>query len=95
MLDRLGGNLHDYGYERGALTFRTYSLDPRSTNEGRTDGQIRRLVFDGQFTTTVDHLRDLFNSTFTLPPRGVMGQKIQQRINESLSTRPGRRTRAV
>ncbi len=79
MLARLGAPLQDYGFEPGALTFRTYNL-----SDHRATGGIRPLVFDRQFTTSVDHLKDVFNSTLSLPPRHVMGQKIQKRIDDSL-----------
>lgn len=81
MLARLGAPLQDYGFEPGALTFRTYKLA-----DHREDGHIRPLVFDRQFTTSVDHLKDVFNSTLSLPPRHVMGEKIQKRINDSLAS---------
>jgi hypothetical protein len=79
MLARLGAPLQDYGYEPGALTFRTYKL-----SEHREEGHIRSLIVDRQFTTSVDHLKDVFNSTLSLPPRHVMGEKIQSRIYAAL-----------
>jgi hypothetical protein len=79
MLERLGAELQDYSFQAGALTFRTYAL-----KESTTPGKIRPLVFQKQFTTTVDHLRDIFNSTLSLPPKDVMGTKIQRLITDAL-----------
>jgi hypothetical protein len=79
MLERLGAELQDYSFQAGALTFRTYALE-----ESTTPGKIRPLVFRKQFTTTVDHLRDIFNSTLSLPPKDVMGTKIQRLITDAL-----------
>jgi hypothetical protein len=81
MLSRLGAKLQDYDYGSGALTFRTYGLSEQILN-----GQIRSLEFERQFTTTVDHLRDVFNSTLTLPPKDVMGKKIQSIIDKAVTT---------
>jgi hypothetical protein len=79
MVKRLGGPLRSYGCQPGALTFITYSL-----GEQQPEGVIRALVRDQQFTTTVDNLRDVFNSTLTLPPQDVIAEKIRERVRRSL-----------
>jgi hypothetical protein len=74
--DRLGGQLLPYNLQPGSLTFRWYDLGP-----SRGEGNVRSLVNEGQFTTTVDQVALAFTSPSNLPPSGVY----QDAINNALA----------
>lgn len=71
IMDRLGNHLHAYPIGNGTITFRSYGLgevDP-TTHQ-------RPLVFDSQFTTTVDQVATAFTSPINLPPQDVYAAAI-------------------
>lgn len=69
--ERLGGQMHQYHPGNGTITFRSYELGPAVPR-----GQLRRLEFSGQFTTTVDQVALAFTSPMNLPDMGVYEQAI-------------------
>ncbi len=75
---RMGTKLREFPFGSGSLTFRRYQLA-----NAATPGQIRPLEFKGTFTTTVENLRDAFNSTLGLPAMGVMGEAIQTALHRN------------
>lgn len=76
---RMGTKLSEFPFGSGSLTFRRYQLASTVT-----PGQIRPLEFQGTFTTTVENLRDAFNSTLGLPSMGVMSEAIQKALRRNL-----------
>lgn len=71
IMDRLGNHLHAYPIGNGTITFRSYGLgdvDP-TTHQ-------RPLVFDSQFTTTIDQVATAFTSPMNLPPQDVYAAAI-------------------
>lgn len=71
IMDRLGNQLHAYPIGNGTITFRSYGLgdvDP-TTHQ-------RPLLFDSQFTTTVDQVATAFTSPMNLPPQDVYAAAI-------------------
>jgi hypothetical protein len=80
LLGRLGSALSSWPMRPGSLTFRWYSL-----GAAKQPGTIRPLRMDGQFTTTVENLKEAFNSTLSLPAMGVMGATIQAALESALS----------
>jgi len=72
---RMGTKLSEFPFGSGSLTFRHYQLQPEVI-----PGVIRSLECKGQFTTTVENLRDAFNSTLGLPTMGVMTEAIQRAL---------------
>lgn len=79
LMARLGSKLSSWPMRSGALTFRWYSLEPQNAL-----GEIRPLRLDGQFTTTVENLKEAFNSTLNLPSMGVMGNRIQIELERTV-----------
>ena len=79
-MGRMGTKLSEFPFGSGSLTFRYYQL--AST---KIPGQIRPLEFKGTFTTTVENLRDAFNSTLGLPSMGVMSEAIQKALRRNLA----------
>jgi len=77
---RLGSKLSSWPMRSGGLTFRWYSL-----SDEKVPAQIRRLKFDGQFTTTVENLKEAFNSILNLPTMGTMGNTIQSALDKSVA----------
>jgi hypothetical protein len=75
---RLGAKLSPWPMRSGGLTFRWYDLAPTSA-----PGEIRPLQFQGQFSTTVENLKEAFNSTLNLPSMGVMALTIQKALDEA------------
>jgi|SRR5208283_614771 len=82
LIARLGAVLTPYPMRSGTLTFRCYGLaatcDP---------GQIRPLRFEEQLTTTIENLKDAFNSTLRLPSMGLMTQTIQRALDSASKAR--------
>ena len=78
-MGRMGTKLSEFPLGSGSLTFRRYQLANTVT-----PGQIRPLEFIGSFTTTVENLRDAFNSTLGLPSMGVMSDAIQKALRRNL-----------
>lgn len=71
IMDRLGNHLHAYPIGNGTITFRSYGLgdvDP-TTHQ-------RPLLFDSQFTTTIDQVATAFTSPMNLPPQDVYAAAI-------------------
>lgn len=66
IMRRLGGQLHDYPIGNGTITFRSYGLGDVDPATGQ-----RPLLFDQQFTTTVDQVATAFTSPINLPERNV------------------------
>ena len=79
-MGRMGTKLSEFPFGSGSLTFRYYQLASTVT-----PGQIRPLEFKGTFTTTVENLRDAFNSTLSLPSMGVMSETIQKALRRNLA----------
>jgi hypothetical protein len=77
---RLGAKLSRRPKQPTALTFRWYKLAERATA-----GSIRQLEFVDQFTTTIENLKEAFNSTLNLPAMGAMATKIQKALDDSLN----------
>lgn len=75
IVQRLGGNLLDYGLQPGALTFRWYDIGP-----DRGQALPRDIVFGGQLTTTVDQVATAFTSPTNLPEAGVYQQAIESEL---------------
>lgn len=75
IVQRLGGNLLDYGLQPGALTFRWYDLEPDNAQ-----GSHRDIALGGQLTTTVDQVATAFTSPTNLPEAGVHQQAIQNEL---------------
>jgi hypothetical protein len=75
IVQRLGGNLLDYGLQPGALTFRWYDV-----GEDNGQGLQRDLLFGGQMTTTVDQVATAFTSPTNLPEAGVYQQAIESEL---------------
>jgi len=68
---RLGNALHEYPVGPGTISFRSYelgALDP-ATNQ-------RALVFNAQFTTTVDQVAMAFTAPMNLPDQNVYAAAI-------------------
>ena len=76
---RLGAKLSQRPKQPTALTFRWYKLA-----EASALGEIRELEFANQFTTTVENLKEAFNSTLNLPSMGAMAEKIQKALDQAL-----------
>lgn len=74
LIGRLGARLSQFPMQNGAITFRHYSLS------AAPPGQSRPLSFGGEFTTTIENLRDAFNSTLNLPEMGAVARKIQMEL---------------
>ncbi len=76
---RLGAALTPYPMRHGTLTFRCYGLsDPSGP------GEIRPLRFEEQLTTTVENLKEAFNSTLGLPSMGLMTATIQKALDSAI-----------
>jgi hypothetical protein len=75
VVERLGTTPGDVPLQPSAITFRHYELGMIAK-----PGEIKPLVFQGQYTTTVHHLRDAFFSTLNLPPQGTITGKIRDAL---------------
>jgi hypothetical protein len=75
IVQRLGGNLLDYGLQPGALTFRWYDIGP-----DKGQALPRDIAFGGQLTTTVDQVATAFTSPTNLPEAGVYQQAIESEL---------------
>jgi hypothetical protein len=75
---RLGGNLLEYGLQPGTLTFRWYDIGSAATN-----GNIRELRTEGEFTTTIDQVALAFTSPSNLPPAGVYQEAIEAELSDA------------
>ena len=64
--ERLGGNLLDYMLQSGALTLMWYDI-----GKPVPDGQLRELILEDAFTTTVDQVALAFTSPSNLPDANV------------------------
>jgi len=84
LIERLGAKLSSWPMQTGALTFRWYDLVPFTI-----PGGIRSLQCQGQFTTSIENLKEAFNSTLNLPTMGVMAATIQEAVD--LATNPKRK----
>ncbi len=73
---RVGGSLMKYpGPAPGTLTFRWYDIGPEVRS-----GQKRKLVSEGQLTTTVEQLAYAFLSPGNLPPENSYAKAIRAKI---------------
>jgi hypothetical protein len=72
---RLGGEMLAIHLQPGALTFRWYTIGAEVP-----DGQIRTLINQGQYTTTVDQVALAFTAPANLPPIGVYQQAIEAEL---------------
>jgi len=73
---RVGGNLTKYPAPApGTLTFRWYNIGPEVRS-----GQMRKLVFEDQLTTTVEQLAYAFLSPGNLPPEDSYAKAIRAKI---------------
>lgn len=82
LIMRLGAKLSKRPKQPTALTFRWYKLADAST-----EGAIRKLEFVDQFTTTIENLKEAFNSTLNLPSMGAMAEKIQEALDNALMSK--------
>lgn len=80
LIERLGAKLSPWPMRSGALTFRWYDLAPVSAA-----GEVRKLQCQGQFTTTVENLKEAFNSILNLPSMGSMAITIQKALDGAKS----------
>ncbi|MEP6785110.1 MAG: hypothetical protein ABI898_05130 [Sphingomonadales bacterium] len=71
IMERLGNHLHSYPIGNGTITFRSYGLGEPDPATGQ-----RPLVFDAQFTTTIDQVATAFTSPMNLPPQDVYASAI-------------------
>ena len=78
LIGRLGAKLSQFPMQNGAITFRHYSLS------AALPGQSRPLNFGGEFTTTIENLRDAFNSTLNLPEMGAVARKVQLELTSAV-----------
>jgi len=76
---RLGGQLHEYAPQPGAITFHDYSLYEASA------ARPLPLKFGKSFTTTHDQLALAFSSPQNLPPKNSYSEVVQQAVLERLS----------
>jgi hypothetical protein len=72
VVDRLGATPGGVSLQPSAITFRHYELGPAANQ-----GEVKPLLYQGQYTTTVHHLRDAFFSTLNLPPQDSFTEKIR------------------
>jgi hypothetical protein len=72
---RLGRELLAYEPHPGSLTFCWYNVGPPVAS-----GQLRALLPQGQFTTTIDQVALAFTAPENLPPQGVYEQAIRQAL---------------
>jgi Restriction endonuclease NotI len=82
LTERLGAKMSPWPMRSGALTFRWYELASTAP-----PGTMRQLVCSGQFTTTVENLKEAFNSTLNLPSMGVMAATIQKALDAARKTK--------
>jgi hypothetical protein len=75
LIERLGAKLSEFPMQSGALTFRYYDLAQSSE-----PGQFRSLISQGQFTTTIENLKEAFNSTLNLPEMGIVAERLQSAL---------------
>ncbi len=68
---RLGNRLHEYPIGPGTITFRSYSLGEVDITSGQ-----RALIFNDQFTTTIDQVAMAFTSPMNLPEQNVYAAAI-------------------
>jgi hypothetical protein len=69
--ERLGNSLLQYPVGQGTISFRSYELGPVDASTG-----LRGLVFNAQFTTTVDQVATAFTSPIHLPAQDVYASAI-------------------
>lgn len=80
IIERLGGDLHEYPIGPGTITFRSYEVGaPNPDNTYQLD-------FHAQFTTTVDQVALAFTSPRNLPNTGVYSDAIMKALGLSSST---------
>ena len=87
LMERLGAKLSSWPMRSGALTFRWYDLVATSPL-----GEIRSLRCQGQFTTTIENLKEAFNSTLNLPSMGVMAATVQKAVDKARSPKKKKAT---
>lgn len=75
MQSRLGHEMESYHPGQGTLSFRWYNLD-----NDYIDGQPRSLVWEGQFTTTIDQAALALTAPRDLPEQGVYEQVIRDQL---------------
>lgn len=76
--ERLGGRLlGGYQPQPGSLTFRWYGLEELGASSAH-----RSLVFQDQFTTTVDQIALAFSAPSNLPPAGVYEEAILGQLRD-------------
>jgi len=73
------GWLHEAHQQHGigALTFNWYNVGPKLP-----EGHIRKLIPEGQFTTTIDQVALAFTAPANLPPAGVYQDAIQSELEK-------------
>ena len=64
--ERLGGGLHRYEPQPGAITIRSYII-----GKSEEKGGHKKMIFSSQFTTTVDQIAVAFTSPRNLPEMNV------------------------
>lgn len=73
--ERLGGKLLEYMLQSGALTLMWYDVGPPVPH-----GEIRKLILNGKFTTTVDQVALAFTSPSNLPDANVYEAAIKAEL---------------
>jgi hypothetical protein len=76
---RLGGRLHEYALQPGAITFHDYSLDLSSSDRPYP------LAFGKSFTTTHDQVAQAFSAPIHLPPKNSYSDVLRKAIRERFS----------
>lgn len=72
---RLGNALHEYPVGPGTISFRSYELGKINPATAQ-----RELVFNAQFTTTVDQVALAFTSPMNLPDQNVYASAINKSL---------------
>jgi hypothetical protein len=80
LIARLGTPLSPWPLRSNSLTFRWYDLEAQGQ-----PGSIRKLQFQGQFTTSVENFKEAYNSTLNLPAMNVMQETITRALQHVLN----------
>lgn len=73
--ERLGGELHRYAPQPGAINFRSYKIGKSEEKSGH-----KKIIFSNQFTTTVDQVAVAFTSPRNLPEMNVYEAAIKANL---------------
>ena len=74
--DRLGGQLNQYTLQPGSLTMLWYDVGPAAI-----EGHTRKLLLQGEYTTTIDQVALAFTSPSNLPASNVYEDAIKAELS--------------